>query len=83
MLGGIEIDLDVWVFKVDGMLLVGLYVVGEVVGFGGGGVYGYWVLEGIFLGGCIFFGCVVGCGVVEDICQLWLFDIGVIVCVRR
>lgn len=46
---------------IDGVVISGFFVVGEVVGFGGGGYYGYNVLEGIFFGGCIFFGCVVGC----------------------
>lgn len=53
--------------KVDGSVFKGLYVVGEVVGFGGGGVYGYNSLEGIFLGGCIFFGRMVGLGIVEEL----------------
>jgi uncharacterized protein len=36
------------------------YAVGEAAGFGGGGVHGYNVLEGTFLGGCIFSGRAAG-----------------------
>lgn len=64
LLGGINIDFDGCVFCFDGFVIFGLYVVGEVSGFGGGGVYGYCVLEGIFFGGCLFLGCQVGCVVV-------------------
>ncbi|RWH26161.1 FAD-binding dehydrogenase [Mesorhizobium sp.] len=45
-LGGLQTDLDSRV----------LDAVGEVAGFGGGGVHGYAALEGTFLGGCIFSG---------------------------
>ena len=38
----------------------GLYAVGEVAGFGGGGVHGYNALEGTFLGGCLFSGRAAG-----------------------
>jgi predicted oxidoreductase len=40
----------------DGSALPGVYAVGEVAGFGGGGVHGYRALEGTFLGGCLFSG---------------------------
>jgi uncharacterized protein len=55
-LGGFETDLSARVFGIDGVILPGLYAVGEAAGFGGGGVHGYRSLEGTFLGGCIFSG---------------------------
>ncbi|TPM40142.1 FAD-binding dehydrogenase [Mesorhizobium sp. B2-3-4] len=55
-LGGLETDLDSRVLGADGRPVPGLYAVGEVAGFGGGGVHGYAALEGTFLGGCIFSG---------------------------
>ena len=55
-LGGIETDLDSRVLDAAGQPVPGLYAVGEVAGFGGGGVHGYAALEGTFLGGCIFSG---------------------------
>lgn len=55
-LGGLETDLDSRVLGADGQPVAGLYAVGEVAGFGGGGVHGYAALEGTFLGGCIFSG---------------------------
>jgi len=55
-LGGFETDLDARVFGNDGNIIPGLYAVGEVAGFGGGGVHGYRALEGTFLGGCLFSG---------------------------
>jgi predicted oxidoreductase len=55
-LGGLETDLSGRVFGANGVILPGLYAVGEVSGFGGGGVHGYRALEGTFLGGCIFTG---------------------------
>ncbi|MDX8519737.1 FAD-binding dehydrogenase [Mesorhizobium dulcispinae] len=55
-LGGLQTDLDSRVLDVDGQPVPGLYAVGEVAGFGGGGVHGYAALEGTFLGGCIFSG---------------------------
>ncbi|TPO08210.1 FAD-binding dehydrogenase [Mesorhizobium sp. B1-1-5] len=55
-LGGLETDLDSRVLDADGQPVPGLYAVGEVAGFGGGGVHGYAALEGTFLGGCIFSG---------------------------
>ena len=55
-LGGLETDLDSRVLDAIGQPVPGLYAVGEVAGFGGGGVHGYAALEGTFLGGCIFSG---------------------------
>ena len=55
-LGGLETDLDSRVLDAAGQPVPGLYAVGEVAGFGGGGVHGYAALEGTFLGGCIFSG---------------------------
>ena len=55
-LGGLHTDLDSRVLGADGQPIEGLYAVGEVAGFGGGGVHGYAALEGTFLGGCIFSG---------------------------
>lgn len=55
-LGGLETDLDSRVFGREGNVIPGLYAVGEVAGFGGGGMHGYRALEGTFLGGCLFSG---------------------------
>ena len=55
-LGGLQTDLHSPVLGADGQPVEGLYAVGEVAGFGGGGVHGYAALEGTFLGGCIFSG---------------------------
>ncbi len=55
-LGGLHTDLDSRVLGANGQPVEGLYAVGEVAGFGGGGVHGYAALEGTFLGGCIFSG---------------------------
>lgn len=55
-LGGLHTDLESRVLGADGQPVEGLYAVGEVAGFGGGGVHGYAALEGTFLGGCIFSG---------------------------
>lgn len=59
-LGGIETNLDGEVLAEDGTAIPGLYAVGEVNGFGGGGMHGYRALEGTFLGGCLFTGRTVG-----------------------
>jgi len=59
-LGGLETNLDAQVIRPDGSPFPGLYAVGEVAGFGGGGVHGYNALEGTFLGGCIFSGRAAG-----------------------
>ncbi|TIP19470.1 FAD-binding dehydrogenase [Mesorhizobium sp.] len=55
-LGGLQTDLDSRVLDAEGGPVPGLFAVGEVAGFGGGGVHGYAALEGTFLGGCIFSG---------------------------
>jgi predicted oxidoreductase len=55
-LGGIETDLSARVFDPSGRIVPGLYAVGEIAGFGGGGMHGYRALEGTFLGGCLFSG---------------------------
>ncbi|SIR98352.1 FAD-binding dehydrogenase [Williamsia sterculiae] len=59
-LGGLETNLSSQVIRPDGEVFDGLYAVGEVAGFGGGGVHGYNALEGTFLGGCIFSGRAAG-----------------------
>lgn len=43
-------DTDIIVVGVS-QPVTGLYAAGEVAGFGGGGMHGYRVLEGTFLGG--------------------------------
>ena len=55
-LGGLETDLDARVLGAHRQVVPGLYAVGEVAGFGGGGMHGYRALEGTFLGGCLFSG---------------------------
>jgi predicted oxidoreductase len=55
-LGGLETDLEGRVFGANREVVPGLYAVGEVAGFGGGGMHGYRALEGTFLGGCLFSG---------------------------
>ncbi len=59
-LGGIQTDLASRAIGRDGTPIAGLYAVGEVAGFGGGGVHGYNALEGTFLGGCLFSGRAAG-----------------------
>jgi len=59
-LGGLETDLEGRVLGADGAVLPGVYAVGEVAGFGGGGMHGYRSLEGTFLGGCLFTGRTAG-----------------------
>ncbi|HEU4465585.1 MAG TPA: FAD-binding dehydrogenase [Agromyces sp.] len=59
-LGGIQTDLASRALGADGSPVPGLYAVGEVAGFGGGGVHGYRALEGTFLGGCLFTGRAAG-----------------------
>ena len=59
-LGGIQTDLAARALGADGSPVPGLYAVGEVAGFGGGGVHGYRALEGTFLGGCLFTGRAAG-----------------------
>lgn len=60
-LGGIHTNLDGQALDAAGNPIPGLYAVGEVAGFGGGGYHGYNALEGTFLGGCIFSGRNAGC----------------------
>lgn len=55
-LGGIQTNLDCQVMGNDGNPMEGLYAVGEVAGFGGGGMHGVGTLEGTFLGGCVLTG---------------------------
>jgi predicted oxidoreductase len=59
-LGGLHTDLDGRVLGDGGEPVPGLFAVGEVSGFGGGGMHGYRALEGTFLGGCLFTGRRVG-----------------------
>jgi predicted oxidoreductase len=59
-LGGIQTDLDSRALGAGGTPVPGLYAVGEVAGFGGGGMHGYRALEGTFLGGCLFTGRAAG-----------------------
>jgi predicted oxidoreductase len=59
-LGGIETDLSSRALGAGGAPVPGLFAVGEVAGFGGGGYHGQSALEGTFLGGCIFSGRAVG-----------------------
>ncbi|WP_412734195.1 FAD-binding protein [Heyndrickxia coagulans] len=53
-LGGLQTDLSGRVLDSAGHAIPRLYAAGEVSGFGGGGVHGYWSLEGTFLGGLPF-----------------------------
>ena len=55
-LGGLQTNLDSQMLNASGEAIPGLFAVGEVAGFGGGGYHGYNSLEGTFLGGCIFSG---------------------------
>ena len=55
-LGGLQTNLDSQMIGADGKAVPGLFAIGEVAGFGGGGYHGYNALEGTFLGGCIFSG---------------------------
>ncbi len=66
-LGGLETNLSGQVLRPDGTSIDGLYAVGEVCGFGGGGLHGYRSLEGTFLGGCLFTGKQTGAAVVEHL----------------
>jgi predicted oxidoreductase len=59
-LGGLQTDLDAKCMTADGRPIEGLYAVGEVAGFGGGGMHGYNSLEGTFVGGCMFSGRTAG-----------------------
>lgn len=55
-LGGIETDLGARVLRPGGDPMPGVYAVGEVAGFGGGGMHGRRSMEGTFLGGCLVSG---------------------------
>ncbi len=55
-LGGLQTNLDSQMIDAKGLPVPGLFAIGEVAGFGGGGYHGYNALEGTFLGGCIFSG---------------------------
>lgn len=55
-LGGLKTNLQAQVLDPNDEPIKGLYAVGEVAGFGGGGLHGYRSLEGTFLGGCLFTG---------------------------
>lgn len=59
-LGGLQTNLDGQVLSDTGDPVKGLFAVGEVSGFGGGGIHGYRSLEGTFVGGCLFTGLKVG-----------------------
>lgn len=59
-LGGLQTNLNGQVLNESGQVVSGLFAVGEVSGFGGGGIHGYRSLEGTFLGGCLFTGIQVG-----------------------
>lgn len=66
-LGGLQTDLDGRVLRDDGEPLPGLYGVGEVAGFGGGGMHGHRSLEGTFLGGCLHTGLRAARGIQADL----------------
>jgi predicted oxidoreductase len=66
-LGGIQTDLSARALDATGAPIPGLYAVGEVAGFGGGGVHGYRSLEGTFLGGCLFSGRAAGRAIAESL----------------
>ncbi|MEO0894798.1 MAG: FAD-dependent oxidoreductase [Bacteroidota bacterium] len=53
-MGGLQTNLESQVLDQEGKVMDGLYAVGEVAGFGGGGIHGKRALEGTFLGNCIF-----------------------------
>ncbi len=63
-LGGIQTNIDCKVLSKDGNPIEGLYAIGEVAGFGGGGMHGEGSLEGTFLGGCILTGRVAAYNIV-------------------
>jgi predicted oxidoreductase len=66
-LGGLQTDLAGRVLRNDGEPLAGLYAVGEVAGFGGGGMHGHRSLEGTFLGGCLHTGLRTARGIQTDL----------------
>lgn len=66
-LGGIQTDLSSRALDASGSPIPGLYAVGEVAGFGGGGVHGYRSLEGTFLGSCLFTGRSAGRAIADQL----------------
>ena len=52
-MGGIQTNLESRVLTEAGETIPNLYAIGEVAGYGGGGVHGLRSLEGTFLGGCV------------------------------
>jgi len=66
-LGGLQTNVSSQVLNESGNAIKGLYAVGEVAGFGGGGIHGYRSLEGTFLGNCLFTGKVAGNAVVQSL----------------
>lgn len=64
-LGGLQTNLQAQVLDELGNPIQGLYAVGEVAGFGGGGIHGYRSLEGTFVGNCLFTGKVAGNAIAE------------------
>ncbi|HEX6255016.1 MAG TPA: FAD-binding dehydrogenase [Euzebyales bacterium] len=66
-LGGLQTDLSSRALRGDGSPLPGLYAVGEVAGFGGGGMHGHRSLEGTFLGGCLHSGLRAARGIDDDL----------------
>ena len=66
-LGGLQTDLRCRVLGRDGVPIRGLYAMGEVAGFGGGGMHGYRSLEGTFLGGCLHGGRIAGREVAQEL----------------
>lgn len=59
-LGGLQTNLESQMVDANGTPIPGLFAVGEVAGFGGGGYHGNNALEGTFLGGCLFSGRAAG-----------------------
>src|SRR5699024_1592445 len=55
-LGGLQTNLSAQVLNETGDVIRGLYAVGEVAGFGGGGIHGYRSLEGTFFRNCLVTG---------------------------
>ena len=68
-LGGLETNLSAEVLNERGEAIKGLYAVGEVAGFGGGGIHGYRSLEGTFLGNCLFTGKVASESIIKKLAK--------------
>lgn len=66
-LGGLKTNLQAQVLDQKDEPIKGLYAVGEVAGFGGGGIHGYRSLEGTFLGGCLFTGKMAAQGILNEL----------------